>query len=306
MNAWSSRLGRAVTNFWPGRSDQEGDSDPSINEAPAAYTLQTCMATDIGCVRAVNQDAIAFVSPGDHEERNRRGVLAVLADGMGGHHGGEVASKLAVETICRHYFAAHDEDPERAIELALRKANAAIFRAAEADPALSGMGTTATALVLVGRRVCFVHVGDSRLYRCSPGQVRQLSKDDTLVQQMVNDGLITPERARHHPERSVLLRSLGTRPELAVSAQRCDRPEVGDTFVLCSDGLYESVEPRELAQVVESLDPQAACRRLIELARERDGSDNISVGIIAVRPAAAGEKRVPVTREMLVGPVEGK
>lgn len=273
---------------------------------PAYYTVETCMATDIGCVRTGNQDAIAFVSPGVPGERDRRGVLAVVADGMGGHNGGEVASKLAVETICRQYFATPDDDPQRAIEGALRKANAAIFRAAEANEALSGMGTTVTALALVGQCTLFVHVGDSRLYRCSQGQVTQLTRDDTLVQQMVDDGLISPEQARHHPERSVLLRSLGTRPDLLVTARICDRPEVGDCFVLCSDGLYESIEPGEIAQVVESLDPQAACRRLIELARERDGSDNISVGVIAIRPANAGEKPAPVTREMLAGQMEGK
>jgi serine/threonine protein phosphatase PrpC len=273
---------------------------------PAYYTVETCMATDIGCVRTGNQDAIAFVSPGVPGERDRRGVLAVVADGMGGHNGGEVASNLAVETICRQYFATPDDDPQRAIEGALRKANAAIFRAAEANEALSGMGTTVTALALVGQCTLFVHVGDSRLYRCSQGQVTQLTRDDTLVQQMVDDGLISPEQARHHPERSVLLRSLGTRPDLLVTARICDRPEVGDCFVLCSDGLYESIEPGEIAQVVESLDPQAACRRLIELARERDGSDNISVGVIAIRPANAGEKPAPVTREMLAGQMEGK
>jgi serine/threonine protein phosphatase PrpC len=277
-----------------------------MRNVPMYYAVETCMATDIGCVRTGNQDAIAFVSPGNHDERHRRGVLAVVADGMGGHNGGEVASRLAVETICRQYFATPDDDPQRAIEGALRKANAAVFRAAEANEALMGMGTTVTALVLVGQRVLFVHVGDSRLYRLSHGRVTQLTRDDTLVQQMVSDGLITTEQARHHPERSVLLRSLGTRPDLIVTAQSCDRPEVGDCFVLCSDGLYDSIEPSEIAQVVESSDPQAACRRLIELARERDGSDNISVGVVAVRPANAGEKPVPVTREMLAGQMEGK
>jgi serine/threonine protein phosphatase PrpC len=110
------------------------------------------------------------------------------------------------------------------------------FRAAEANETLMGMGTTVTVLVLVGQRVLFVHVGDSRLYRLSHGRVTQLTRDDSLVQQMVSDGLITAEQARHHPERSVLLRSLGTRPDLIVTAQSSDRPDVGDCFVLCSDG----------------------------------------------------------------------
>ncbi len=275
-----------------------------MRDASAYYILQTCMATDIGCVRTSNQDSIAFVSPGDPDERRRRGVLAVVADGMGGHNGGEVASKLAVDTICSHYFAAHDDDPLHTIEQALREANAAIFRAAEADRALSGMGTTATVLALVGRGMWFGHVGDSRLYRCSHGQVTQLTKDDTLVEQLVNEGLISAEHARYHPERNVLLRSLGTRPDLRVTAQVGDPPEVGDTFVLCSDGLYDCVDASEIVRVVESCDPQAACRRLIELARERGGSDNISVGIIAVRPPEAVERPIPVTREMVTDNLE--
>ena len=306
MSEWSSRFARAVTSFWPGSSDRKGDSDSSMSEAPVYYTIETCMATDIGCVRTSNQDSIAFVSPGDPEELRRRGVLAVVADGMGGHNGGEVASRVAVETICRRYFASHDDDPLRAIEQALLEANAAIFRYAEADRALSGMGTTATVLALIGRRMCFGHVGDSRLYRCSGGLLTQLTKDDTLVEQMVSEGLITAEQARYHPERNILLRSLGTHPDLRVTAEGGDPPQLGDTFVLCSDGLYDGVEAREIAEVVEACDPQDACRRLIELARERGGSDNISVGVIAVRPPEAEERPIPVTREMILDQAEGR
>ncbi|WP_300454902.1 Stp1/IreP family PP2C-type Ser/Thr phosphatase [Accumulibacter sp.] len=277
-----------------------------VDETFPDYVVQACMAKDIGLVRETNQDAIAFVSPGDPGERRRRGVLAIVADGMGGHKGGEVASALAVQTVCRDYFAAPVDDPLQAIGLAMAEANETVYRAAEADRALSGMGTTATALVLVGGNVLFAHVGDSRLYRCHQGQARQLTEDDTLVEQMVKEGMITAAEARHHPERNVLVRSLGTRPEVRITTRRCDPPKIGECFVLCSDGMYDSIKPEEIARIVEAGDPETACRQLIELARERDGSDNISVGIVAVRTPDTAEKSMPVTREMVVGQTENK
>ena len=298
-------LAKVVTNLTGSCGPREA-AEQSPAESPADYVVQACMAKDIGRVRTTNQDSIAFVSPGGHDERRRRGVLAVVADGMGGHQGGEVASALAVRTICDRYYRAPGDDPLHVIELAMAEANGEILRAATADEALAGMGTTATVLVLVGKSAFFAHVGDSRLYRCRQGLATQLTEDDTLVEQMVKDGMISAEEARHHPERSVLLRSLGTRPEVRVVIQRCAPPQIGDTFVLCSDGMHDSIAPSEIASIVESFDPEGACRRLIELARDRDGSDNISVGVVAVRPAEAAEKPVPITRETVLVPAEGE
>lgn len=269
-------------------------ADPSLE-----YAVEASMASDVGRVRGVNQDTVALVSPGDPEEHRRRGMLAVVADGMGGHRGGEVASAMAVEVICRHYFAAAADDPLAALEQALLAANATIHAASMADPALAGMGTTATALALVGDCALVAHVGDTRLYRCSQSQAVQMTEDDTLVDELKNRGLISAEEARHHPDRSVLLRSLGTRADVSVAKQRLAPLRVGECFVLCSDGLHDSVEPFEIAQMVNAFSPEAACRQLIELARKRDGSDNISVGVIAIRPPEAADRQPPVTRETL-------
>ncbi|WP_300339528.1 PP2C family serine/threonine-protein phosphatase [Accumulibacter sp.] len=258
-----------------------------MNESAPDFAVQACVATDVGCVRETNEDAVAFVCPADAELRRRRGVLAVVADGMGGHLGGEVASVLAVETICRCYFAAPaDQEPLRAVELAVLEANRAIYRQGDADPALIGMGTTATVLVLLPTSALYAHVGDSRLYRCAKGRCIQLTQDHTLVEQLLQDGMISALEARYHPMRNILLRSLGTRRGLRVAVQRCAAPAIGETFVLCSDGLHGSVEPADIAEAVGTLDPEQACRRLIDLARERDGSDNISVGVIAVRASS--------------------
>ena len=290
MGKWSSRLAGAITGFRPDPLGRSAAAQCSMSAQPLGYAVDAFMASDIGCVRSSNQDSLAFVSPKALEIRQRLGVLAVVADGMGGHNGGEVASAMAVDTICRQYFATSGDDPGQGLALALRAANGAIFQAAEADRELEGMGTTVTALVLVGECVLFAHVGDSRLYRCFAGQSTQLTEDDSLVADMVRKRLIASEQARHHPARNVLLRSLGTQAKLAIVTQRCDPPRTGDRFVLCSDGLWDTVEPQEIAYIAASLDPERACRQMIELARERGGSDNISVAVIAIdAPEAAAE-----------------
>jgi len=262
----------------------------SISEVPSVYTVCAGMATDVGRVRCNNEDALSFVCPDDLVLRRRLGVLAVVADGMGGHRGGEVASTLAVETICRGYFSAlPGEDRLQALERAMLEANHAICRAGLADPSLEGMGTTATVLVVVDNRVFFAHVGDSRLYHCANGRCRQLTEDHTLVQQMVKNHVLSAEEARDYPMRNVLMRSLGTYSGLQIATQNCAAPQIGDAFVLCSDGLHASVEPAEIAELVASLEPQEASQRLVDLACVRDGSDNISVAVVVIRPAAASE-----------------
>jgi serine/threonine protein phosphatase PrpC len=285
MGKWSARVARAVAGLWLGKSGREHAGGRSVNPAAASHVVECGSATDIGLVRNSNQDAVAFMVPSDPAQRLRRGVLAVVADGMGGHNAGEVASGLAIETICRSYYATPGDDPRRALEVALREANDAVFRAAQADAALDGMGTTATALVLVGGSGWFAHVGDSRLYRCSAGQCEQLTQDQTLVAELVKNRLLSAEQARHHPARNVLVSSLGTQPDLRVVAERCAPLVSGDCFVLCSDGLWESVEPGDIAEIVTSRGVDAACRDLVALALERDGHDNVSVAVLALRPA---------------------
>ncbi|MQM32540.1 MAG: protein phosphatase [Candidatus Accumulibacter phosphatis] len=262
-----------------------------ISEVPSAYAVCAGMATDVGRVRRNNEDALSFVCPDDLALRRRMGVLAVVADGMGGHRGGEVASTLAVETICRGYFSALPcEDRLQALERAMLDANHVICRAGLADPSLEGMGTTATVLVVVDNRVFFAHVGDSRLYHCANGRCRQLTEDHTLVQQMVKNHVLSAEDARNYPMRNVLMRSLGTYSGLQIATQNCAAPQIGDAFVLCSDGLHASIEPAEIAEFVASLEPQEASQRLVDLACVRDGSDNISVAVVVIRPAAASEE----------------
>lgn len=286
MGNWISALARALRRLRRGSSARRrmGEDDP--DKPTMEYMIDAHVATDIGCVRETNQDAVALVQPASGAETKRRGLLAIVADGMGGHKGGAVASALAVETVCQRYFAETDDEPARALELAMREANRVIHAAAQGNPALDGMGTTATALVLVNGEAIYAHVGDSRLYRCVQGRCAQLTEDDSLVEQMVRNGIITACETHRHPFRSVLLRSLGTSEDLDIRAQRGVRLHGGETFVLCSDGLHDGVGMKDIAAAVDLPSAEAACRRLIDLACERDGSDNISVGVVAVRAEA--------------------
>ncbi|MBL8398075.1 MAG: Stp1/IreP family PP2C-type Ser/Thr phosphatase [Candidatus Accumulibacter sp.] len=262
-----------------------------MNRTTADFSIVAHTASDIGCVRKCNQDAVAYIVPRLAADRQRLGVLLIVADGMGGHQGGEVASSLAVQTIAESYFAIAGVDRRRALEKAIEIANEVVFRASQADQRLEGMGTTVTVLALVGREAIYANVGDSRLYRCVNGDCQQLTRDDTLVEQLLRAGVIDADKARHHPIRNILLRSLGTQDKLRIVARHAEPMAVGDQFVLCSDGLYDSIDEEEIGQAVSTHDPEIACRELVELARQRGGRDNISIGVIAIRPLAAIVRR---------------
>ena len=234
------------------------------------------LQSDVGCVRPGNEDAgkIVFTDDGN------RGLLVVLADGMGGHEAGEVASQTAVETIAKVYPQAKGT-PGEALEYAFRQANETIWTLAAKNPAMTGMGTTCTALALLGKKAWAAHVGDSRLYLVRGGDIHQLSEDHTMVMELVRQGLLSVEEARHHENRNVLLRAMGTEAELQL--MRWPEPmnvRQGDVFVLCSDGLHDLVKDEEMKAVAYGAPPKVACRKLVRMARERGGNDNITVAVV--------------------------
>ena len=247
-------------------------------------------ATDVGLVRDHNEDNYLA------DER-----LFAVADGVGGHKAGEVASQMAADVVSRVYYEAQAA-PGEALRRAVEEANRLIFKAAAEDAAKHGMGTTCTALALCGGRAYAAHVGDSRLYMLRAGQLYQLSEDHSAVNEMVKMGLITKEQARTHEDKNVILRALGTSPEVEVSTVEPFDVSAGDRFLLCSDGLYDLVLDDEIAAVLnESADIHAAGERLIRTAKERGGHDNITVGIIRIVPegtAAAEAQDAPTTREV--------
>lgn len=248
--------------------------------------IEAGIATDPGCVREINEDFLRIIRPTTPDETARRGVLAVVCDGMGGHEAGEIASRLAVETIVKR-FEGEDGDPLVHLPKALQAANRAIFDSSDRNPKLKGMGTTCTALVLRGGLAYSAHVGDSRLYLIRGGEIFLMTEDHSAVMELVRRGVISREEARHHPDKNVISRALGSHREVQVTGwPQGFAVHPGDTFLLCSDGLYDLVGDEVLLATARDVHPQVACDRLVTLARDAGGHDNISVAILAMTAAS--------------------
>jgi protein phosphatase len=236
----------------------------------------------VGLRREHNEDCYATWSPETEAERERRGELLVVADGMGGSAAGEVASRTAVEVVM-HHFRTHTDPPDVALTHALEAAHHAVHRMSVERAELAGMGTTCTAIVVRGAEVRFAHVGDSRAYLVRERHIRQLTVDHSLVAQLVQQQLMTPEQARVDPRRNVLTRSIGVGESVEVDGGvLAGGLRLEDTLLLCSDGLHGLVSDEELASFASRDDLDDACAGLIGLARERGGHDNITV--VLARP----------------------
>jgi protein phosphatase len=209
--------------------------------------------------------------------------LFVVADGMGGHRGGEIASALAVKTIESSYYA--DTGPSRsaALKLAVEGANRLILEEAISNPSLTGMGTTCTAMAVHGGFAYFVHVGDSRAYVLREGEFVQLTQDHSLVGEMVRSGILSDEDARNHPKRNVITRSLGVQSTVVADTPFTPfKLEQNDVFVLCSDGLTSMVDDAEIAELAEGNTPSTTTKMLVDLANQRGGKDNITAVVVKV------------------------
>jgi PPM family protein phosphatase len=230
-------------------------------------------ATDVGRLRSVNEDSVLTASP-----------LFAVADGMGGHAGGEVASDVALTTLEEHFTPeAHTTE---ALVQAVRDANAAIYDRALAEINLRGMGTTLTGVALVERdgqeRLAVVNVGDSRTYVVQDGILQQITRDHTYVEDLVAAGEITADEARFHPQRHIVTRALGIEPDVQVDAWEAP-PAAGDRYLICSDGLFNEIDDGLISAVLTgTADPQEAADTLVELANEAGGRDNITVIVLDV------------------------
>ena len=233
-------------------------------------------------VREENQDSWGKFPAENLDLSQPQGQLFIVADGMGGHRGGRQASELAVKSVEHAYFVDSSKNIPDRLEAAFQIANADIYEYSINNPAFAGMGTTCTALVLQNDHGYIAHVGDSRLYRFSKEGLEQLTRDHSTIAEMHRRGLITREEAKHHPHKNQLYRALGVRPAAEVDL-RDDVTLTGEEcFLLCSDGLTNHVDEEELYQIVFGIPPQKACEKLVELANERGGFDNITVEIVAV------------------------
>jgi len=224
--------------------------------------------SDVGRIRRGNEDSYLAEPP-----------VFVVADGMGGHIAGDVASSTAVETIANHIGEASAADPQTLARL-VHQANTAVWAKAQSDTSLSGMGTTCTVVYVDNQRAHVAHVGDSRAYRLRGGELERLTEDHTLVARMVREGRIRPEDAERHPQRSIITRALGVDPEISVDLTTVELGE-GDRLLLCSDGLTSMIAEHDISDVLtREQDAQAAADSLVDLANDAGGEDNVTVVII--------------------------
>jgi serine/threonine protein phosphatase PrpC len=241
-------------------------------------------ATDTGMRRAINQDSRTVVRASNPEVWQRRGHVFMVADGMGAHAVGELASKLACDNIPHHYLKSKTGTPAEAITKAYREVGSLIHAKAAANQDFQGMGTTCSTLVLLPAGALIAHVGDSRVYRIRNGRIDQLSFDHSLVWELIRRNHLPNDQALKSVPKNVITRSLGPDPQVEVDIEGPLPVEKGDVYLLCSDGLSGPVVDPELGVFAANFHPEDACRYLIYLANLRGGQDNITAVILRIGP----------------------
>ena len=236
--------------------------------------------------RASNQDSHAEVVAANSAEWRSRGHLFAVCDGMGAHAAGELASQMAAECIPHTYFKLRDQPPADAIRSSIQEANAQIHARGQANIDFQGMGTTASVLVLLPQGAVVAHVGDSRVYRQRGKRLEQLTFDHSLVWEMSAAGQVPKDALPGFVPKNIITRSLGPHPDVQIDLEGPFPLEVGDTFLLCSDGLTGQVHDEEIGVLLECLPPDDAAQVLIDMANLRGGPDNITVTIVQVKSAA--------------------
>lgn len=260
---------------------------PTPSEGLGRFRVVGATRTDVGRHRSLNEDTILFVAPAEQDPKAKYGCLALVADGLGGHAAGEVASALAAATVQRTYFSLNLPAPQ-ALAAAFEAANRAILDHAADNPECRGMGTTCTALAIRDGRLWLAHVGDSRAYVLRDGELTQLSDDQTLYAQLMREGALTAEEARNIPGANALLQALGTQPSISPTIWTEGLPlRIGDSFILCSDGLTNLLTDAVIATIASGNSPQEACGKLTDAALGAGGYDNVSVGVFAIEPVSS-------------------
>ncbi len=269
-------------------------------------------ASDIGLVRTENQDNFGKFPKDDLSMYQPKGILFMVADGMGGHTGGKEASQTAVEVVGNEYFSFDSEVISSALLYAFKKANYKINQTSQDAIQFRKKGTTCSALVIENDKAHIAHVGDSKIYKIFDDNIIQITNDHTEVGEMVRKKIITEQEAKNHPSKSVLIRAMGIETDIEIDLIENIILSSGDCFVLCSDGL-SNVLPEEIKNIVLNNAEEAACKKLISLANERGGNDNVTVLVIKIidekseenliKPAPVVKKKkswLPITVLLLV------
>jgi len=250
---------------------------------PIRPGVELASMSDIGCQRENNEDHYAYWEPTSEEEFAQKGRLAVVADGMGGHEGGQEASRIAVAAIQEVFSTTSGADPQALLERGFRLAHERILDYAAQHPELHGMGTTATAVALVQDQLYYAHIGDSRLYLMSGSDLSRVTRDHSYVGRLVENGVISSEEAETHPQRHILTAALGAGVEpVPEIPQHAITLRKGDVLLLCTDGLWGMLSDSEIQKAIASASLPEACQALIEQAKDRGAPDNITVQLVRI------------------------
>ena len=226
--------------------------------------------SDVGVVRSLNEDYAGYIE----EPRYR---LYVVADGMGGHNAGEVASKIAVDTVKAYVRDNYENEGSSVLENAVSFANSKIYESATSGSEYRGMGTTLVAALISNGEIIIANVGDSSCFGIKDSTIVKITKDHSLVQELIDSGTITEEEGRVHPKKNIITRALGTNSSVKIDIFNIDKSE-SSMFLLCSDGLSNEVRKEEMIEIVNKCkDFNEACEKLVDLAKSRGGKDNITV-----------------------------
>lgn len=255
--------------------------------------VQFASLSDVGFRRRNNQDSLAIMLSPDAETFQARGHLFIVADGMGGHAVGELASQIAVETIPHVYFKNRTDEIPAALNAAILDANTAVHEKGSQNLDFNRMGTTCVALALGPKGAVAGHVGDSRLYRIRREQIDQLTFDHSLEWELIRHGRLKPNDQLLPEIKHVITRSIGPEPEVEPEVEGPFPVWAGDTFLLCSDGLTGLVKDAEIGAIANHLPPAEACRLLVNLANQRGGPDNITIIVAQVGPLPEGATPQP-------------
>ena len=286
---------------------QERQSPPATPQdtEPEALHLEVGLSSDRGPSRDLNEDYVDYHVPSDEAQSRLKGSIFVVADGMGGHLAGEVASKEAVKKVMEEYYADPSPDPGESLGRAISAANHLVHEHASSDPAKSGMGTTLVAAVIIGSNVYIANVGDSRAYGINKDTSTQITRDHSWVEEQIEAGILTREQAQKHPQRNVITRALGRRQTVEADLFE-GKLLAGDALLLCTDGVCGPLTEDQMAQAVRSLPPSRAAAQLVSQAGAEGGKDNASALIVrVVGPDAWSEEQAQPEAPVSVAPLSG-
>jgi serine/threonine protein phosphatase PrpC len=245
--------------------------------------VELASLSDVGCQRENNEDRYSYWEPASDPQFLLKGRLAVVADGMGGYEGGQEASRIAVEVIEEVYSGAEAGDPRAWLLEGFQTAHRRIQEYAEKYPDLQGMGTTCTAMALLGYQLYFAHVGDSRLYLVRNSAISRLTHDHSYVSRLVENGILRPEEAESHPQRHILTAALGAGSNITPDCPAQPAAlQSGDVLVLCTDGLWGLLTEEEIQSSVSGKTAAEICDHLVDTAKRRGGPDNITMQVLRV------------------------